>query len=263
MKILGYLGDFWKVALVSFVLCTIFVGNIFAEDNSDTTGLKYKYRLEEGLCDESYDPYEKLNRKFFVFNAVLDHFILRPIALGYKRCTNDYTKDRVGSFLSNLGKPITTTNYLIQGNLSEALKSLWQFLINTTFGIGGLFDVAQKAHLTTKTQGFSNTLAYYGVAPGPYVVLPFFGGMSLRDVPDIVTNNLLNPARYGTSNNFKLATTATKLVDDRMRILPFTDFVSKHSADPYLAIRSAIHQNREASMKYPASFVCPQQKISQ
>jgi phospholipid-binding lipoprotein MlaA len=193
---------------------------------------KYSYSLEDGddsIC-EVYDPYEKLNRRIFAFNTALDHLILRPIAVGYKNITNNYIKARVGSVLENIGVPLTTVNYGIQMDLDNSLRSLWRFIINTTFGVGGLFDVASKVGLNPNAQTFGHTLAHYGVGPGPYIVLPLIGGSAAREVTDyIFTNNALNPLKYKFHDDFKLVYTSIKAISDRAAILQFSDYVDQHS----------------------------------
>jgi len=212
-------------------------------------------------CQEVYDPYEKLNRKIFAFNSTLDYIILRPLAVGYKNLTNDYVKARVNSLVGNIDTPLTAVNYGLQLNYDKTMKSVWRFLINTTLGIGGLFDVASKVGLPSDRQTFGNTLAHYGVAPGPYLVLPIIGSTNSRDMTDpIFTNYALNPLMYYTNTNFELGVLATSKINDRYNVLPFSDYVMKNSLDPYVAIRSALHQAREASVQYPENFKCPKPK---
>ncbi|CAF0879458.1 unnamed protein product, partial [Didymodactylos carnosus] len=126
-----------------------------------------------------------------------DYLLLRPVTIGYKHLTNAYTKARVSSFIDNISTPVTIVNYGLQGNYTQTMKSVWRFLINTTFGIGGLFDVASKMGLTVTPQSFGSTLANYGVGPGPYLVLPFLGGTNARDITDSVfTNTYFNPIMH-------------------------------------------------------------------
>jgi len=220
---------------------------------------KYNYDYSAGNIRCSvYDPYEKLNRKIFIFNGALDTIILRPVTKIYIRFTNDYIKNRVGTFVSNISEPLSTVNYGLQGNGEGMFKSFWRFAINSTFGIAGLFDVASKVGLSPEQQTLGNTLAYYGVGQGPYIVLPIYGGMGARDVSDpLVSNNLLNPLKYAMHSDFKNAVTAGKVLDSRAAIMPFTDYVTQNSPDPYIAIRNAILDNRESKMVYPAGFRCP------
>ncbi|WP_341790108.1 VacJ family lipoprotein [Rickettsia endosymbiont of Polydrusus tereticollis] len=222
---------------------------------------KYNYNTTDIGCSRVYDPYEKLNRKIFAFNSVLDYLILRPLAVGYKKATNNYTKTRVNSFINNIDTPLTAVNYGLQLNYDKTVKSAWRFIINTTLGIGGLFDVASKVGLPSERQTFGNTLAHYGVGPGPYLVLPIIGSTNARDMTDsIFTNYALNPMTYYTHNDFDLTTLAISKINDRYIALPFSDYIMNNSTDPYIAIRSALHQAREASIQYPANFKCPQVK---
>lgn len=208
-------------------------------------------------CIDISDPLEGLNRKIFMFNSVLDHFLLRPVAKGYTNMFSDVSRARVSNAVTNIQMPLTTVNNVLQGKGHNALLSFWQFAVNATFGIGGLENVAKKTGLQTEVQTFGNTLASYGVGPGPYIVLPFLGGTNTRDMGDsVVFNSLLNPLKHKLSTKTKYAITGVKLVSDRANILPFTDNVAKTSTDPYITIRSAIHQNREKNVQYPSYYKC-------
>ncbi len=229
-----------------------------AEQTEEDNYYKYSYQIDSEAYNSVYDPYEKINRKIFAFNSALDHFILRPIAVGYDRVTNPYIKARVGSFVENINVPLTAVNYGLQLNFDDTMRSVWRFIINTTFGIGGLFDVASKLNLKPTSQTFGSTLARYGVAPGPYLVLPFFGSTNARDMSDpVITNHALNPVKYAMHRDFKLGVTATQIIHDRANLLPFSDYVSKNSVDPYVSVRTAVYQNREAKLNYPRNFKYP------
>ncbi|AFB28442.1 MlaA family lipoprotein [Rickettsia rickettsii] len=245
--------------ILSIILCSL---SIRADlEYVDNEIYNYNGGSNENGCIEVYDPYEKFNRKVFVFNSVLDYIILRPLAIGYKNITNDYVKARVNSFVNNVDTPLTAVNYGLQLNYDKTMKSVWRFLINTTLGIGGLFDVAGKVGLPSDRQTFGSTLAHYGVAPGPYLVLPIIGSTNARDMTDsVITNYALNPLMYYTHNDFDLGVLAVSKINDRYVVLPFSDYVMKNSTDPYVAIRSALHRVREASVQYPENFKCPKPK---
>lgn len=245
-----------KIKVCTLVSVLTIANVCFAESNIESS-YSYDYAALSGRC-QVYDPYESFNRKIFIFNGVLDTFILRPIAKVYGKTTNDYTKSRVSSFASNLSEPLTTVNFIIQGNPEGALKSFWRFAINSTIGIGGLFDVAAKADLKVKPQTFGNTLGHYGVGSGPYVVLPILGGTSARNVTDkVATNSILNPINYKLHHSFQSYANVASAVHSRDAIMPFTDYVTKNSADPYIAIRDAIIQQQEGTMDYPEGYKCP------
>ncbi len=210
-----------------------------------------------GTCSDIDDPFEKLNRKIFIFNSVLDHFLLRPVAKGYRNMFSEGTRDRVGDVLVNLQVPVTAINNTLQMEGHKTLLSVWQFVINSTLGVAGIEDVAKKQGLHVQPQTLGSTLASYGVGPGPYVVLPFYGSSNSRDMFDTtIANSSMNPLNYKFSRNLRRSVTISRLVHERSEVLPFTDHISETSPDPYVAIRSALHQNRESKVNYPSHYRC-------
>lgn len=247
------LRRFLSCFCIIIMLSSTFIKSAFAEDDE----FSYNYAASTGRC-QVYDPFESFNRKMFFVNGVLDSFILRPIARGYGRFTNDYTKARVGSFVYNVEEPLSTVNYALQGKKDGMFKSFWRFVINSTLGVGGMFDVAAKFGVTAEQQSLGNTLAHYGVGPGPYIVLPVFGSYSMRNVTETLgANRYMSPLKLYLHSDFRYPVTATRLVHDRDRIMPFTDYVTANSVDPYVAIRDAVIQQTEAKMDYPDGFRCP------
>jgi phospholipid-binding lipoprotein MlaA len=219
----------------------------------------YNYSLEDNneSCNDLEDPFEAYNRKAFFFNSFIDHITLKPIAKVYNKFLSDYAKNRVGDFVANIYEPVTTINYGLQGNLDGGLKSFWRFIINSVYGVGGTYDLATDVGLTATQQGFGSTLAHYGVSSGPYIVIPFIGSSNMRDMWDLlVFDNALNPLRRNLNKNFNSVYTITSIVSRRAEIMPFTDYISKNSTDPYVSIRSALHQRRESVLVYPKGYVC-------
>ncbi|MEE3215266.1 MAG: VacJ family lipoprotein, partial [Pseudomonadota bacterium] len=127
------------------------------------------------------DPWEGFNRRVFAFNDVLDRYALKPAAQGYRYITPDPLERGVSNFFDNLGEVRTVLNSLLQGKPANAGNSSMRFLMNTTFGLGGLLDPASHAGFTADTEDFGQTLAAWGVGEGPYVVLPFLGPSTVRD----------------------------------------------------------------------------------
>ncbi len=247
--------------LITLIFLSFFLTAVHATEKSEES-YNYNYAALNNHC-EIYDPYEPLNRKIFFVNGALDTFILRPVTKIYGRFTPDYAQQRVSSFVSNISEPLSAVNYGLQAKSNGVLKSFWRFVINSTFGVFGLFDVASKFGLTSEPQSFSNTLAHYGVAPGPYIVLPIYGGMSVRDLPGSLpggTSAVLQPLTYITHQDFKAIMTPVKMVSKRNEIMSFTDHISKNSPDPYIAMRNAILNQSEAKMIYPEGFKCPAAK---
>lgn len=248
------MSRFYRRSLLLLLISVFLHGSaVFAATYSNT----YRYSLDDE-CSDLDDPFEKLNRKIFVFNSILDHFLLRPVAKGYKAIFNDYTRDKIGNFIDNTNVPLTFVNNVLQLDLDNSLLSFWQFFINTSLGLGGIFDIAADIDgLKTTPQTFGSTLARYGVGPGPYVMLPFLGGTNMRDILDTpIMNDKLNPLRYALHRDFRIGLTASSLIHKRAELLPFTDYVEKNSSDPYATIKSSLHQRRESGLRYPASYHC-------
>jgi phospholipid-binding lipoprotein MlaA len=128
----------------------------------------------------SYDPWERVNRFTYRFNARFDEAIFLPVASGYGRLPPPI-RSGVHNFFGNLAEVQTVVNYAVQLHPIAGARSLGRFLINSTIGIGGLFDVATRLKLQHEPTGFSRTLATWGMHPGPYLVIPFFGPATLRD----------------------------------------------------------------------------------
>jgi phospholipid-binding lipoprotein MlaA len=129
---------------------------------------------------ETYDPWERMNRFFYRFDARFDENIFLPVADDYRRLPSPL-RAGVHHFFANLGEVVNFVNYMVQLRPVPGLRSLGRFVINSTVGIGGLLDVASAVHLPLAPTGFSQTLARYGVHPGPYLVLPILGPSTLRD----------------------------------------------------------------------------------
>ena len=128
----------------------------------------------------TYDPWERLNRFSYRFNARFDEAVFLPVSNGYRRVPSPI-RAGVHNFFSNLSEVDSFANYLLQARFLGGAKSLGRFVINSTIGIGGLFDVATRLKLPNPPTGFSETLSTYGVHPGPYLVVPILGPSTLRD----------------------------------------------------------------------------------
>jgi phospholipid-binding lipoprotein MlaA len=135
----------------------------------------------------SYDPWERLNRFTYRFNARFDDFIFLPAADTYRRLPG-VVRSGVHNFFSNLSEVVSTLNYAAQLRPAPAVRSLGRFAINSTMGIGGLFDVATAAHIPGVPTGFGQTMSRWGVHPGPYFVTPILGPSNVRDTSGFVVD---------------------------------------------------------------------------
>ena len=124
------------------------------------------------------DPWETMNRNTFAFNQKLDTYVYRPVAKGYEFVVPEYARERIGNIYVNLNEPANAINNALQGKGEGALVSLFRLMINTTLGLGGMYDVAgTAANQPTRREDFGQTLAVWGVGNGPYFVIPFLGGL--------------------------------------------------------------------------------------
>lgn len=137
-----------------------------------------------------YDPWEGFNRGMYTFNAGFDEYVLLPTVHFYEAVTPDFVEDRVSNFFSNISDIRNLLNAILQLKGEQAAQTFARLVYNTTFGIAGLWDPATAMGLRQQREDFGLTLGYYGVGPGPYLVLPFFGPSNLRDTAGLVTDSL-------------------------------------------------------------------------
>lgn len=187
------------------------------------------------------DPWEGFNRKVFAFNDVLDRYALRPVAKGYHTITPDPVEDSVGNFFSNLGEVRTVLNSLLQGKGENASRATSRLLINTTAGVGGLFDVATKIDIQQQEEDFGQTLAAWGWADSRYLVLPLLGPSTLRDTTGLPLNMATYPVTYVDDDKTRIALSVLRLIDERAGFLDQEDLIQ---GDRYRFLRDAYLQSR-------------------
>ena len=187
------------------------------------------------------DPWEGFNRKVFAFNDGLDRILLKPVAKGYRAITPEPVDKGVTNFFSNLGEIGNVINSLLQGELIQAGKGTTRFVVNSTLGIGGLFDVANRMGVKESEEDFGMTLAKWGVDAGPYVVLPLLGPSTVRDGIGEVPDYFMNPIIYLDDTPVELSLWALSVIDLRADLLDVDELVS---GDRYVFIRDAYLQRR-------------------
>lgn len=191
----------------------------------------------------SYDPWEKLNRKTHRFNNAVDRTIARPLARGYVKVVPRPVRLGVSNFFSNLGEPITTLNSLLQGKPKQAAQSLGRFLLNSTLGLGGIFDPASDAKLPRKNEDFGQTLGVWGWGRSRYVELPLFGPRTVRDVFGLLGDAPLSPIRQVSEDKVRLGLQGLQLVDVRAQLLSI-DALREGAVDEYALFRDSWLQRR-------------------
>jgi phospholipid-binding lipoprotein MlaA len=194
--------------------------------------------------EKNPDPLEGFNRGVYKFNDVIDRNALKPVARAYRDHVPKPVQTGVGNFFTNLGYPATVVNQFLQGKFKQGGQDTLRFLINTTLGWAGIFDVASGARLPIHDEDSGQTLGRWGVPAGPYLVLPFLGPANLRDAPARVADDLVLPFRWYDSGNERWFSLAVDLVDTRAGLLPL-DRVLSEAYDPYAFIRDAYQQRRQ------------------
>ncbi len=194
------------------------------------------------------DPWQPFNRKMFAFNMVADKVAIRPVAEAYVKVTGPKGRVLIGDFFANLRTPVTVANEVLQGRPLPALQSTGRFAINTTFGVLGLFDPASDMHLPAHPTDFGVTLARWGVPEGPYLVLPFVGPTTARDVWRLPVDSYFDPmAWYAREHDFQwhaeYLPSAAYLVTLRASALPLDPMIDS-AFDPYAFVRDAYRQHR-------------------
>ena len=195
------------------------------------------------------DPYANVNRAIFSFNDVLDTYLMVPIAKAYRFIMPETLRGMGRNFFKNLNEPVVAINDILQGDLDNAGISLGRFVVNSTIGLFGFFEVAERIDLKPHPADFGQTLYTYGVGPGPYIMLPFFGPSTARNVVGTAVDSFLNPISYFLDFETRLYLKGSELVVKRESILDELAELKKGSLDYYPAVRSAWFQNRERVLR--------------
>lgn len=209
------------------------------------------------------DPLESMNRAVFNFNEMVDNKVMEPVARGYKMVMPDPLEMMIGNFFSNLNDVVVTTNAILQLNPEAALASSTRLLINSTFGIFGIIDIASDIsavsdiNISKRNEDFGQTLGRYGVSSGPYIVLPFLGPSSLRDTVGIAVDSFfMDPVTQGVTGVFmnhvsylndvavRMPIASTRTIHNRAQLLDAEKTLEEAALDKYEFMRDAYLQRR-------------------
>ena len=225
-----------------FLLLSFSVFVTACASNSNEQKAQVANNQQEEYVDER-DPFEPFNREMWDFNwDVLDKHILRPLAVGFTKLP-DPAQDGVRNFVSNLEEPGNMVNNLLQGKVTDSGASLGRFVLNTTVGVFGLFDVATHVGIKRKDETFKETLAVAGVGNGPFLMLPGMGPTTVRDTTGNYVDGLIYPLSI-LSLPESILRFGLKAIYTRADLLP-QDTLINQSADSYEFVKSAYFQNQE------------------
>ncbi len=225
-----------------------------AEDAKPAQPEQQTVTTQQVAADDANDPFEGTNRFFFDVNQVLDDILLRPVAVAYRWATPEFARDGVRNFMNNLNSPVIFANDLLQGEGDRAGDTILRFGINSTIGIGGLFDVAKELGHPYHDEDFGQTLAVWGVDEGPYFYFPLMGPSTARDFTGFVVDRGFDPLTYVNWGDDDLeyvpiARTVLNVIDLRARNIETLDDIERSSVDYYASIRSLYRQSRADAIR--------------
>ena len=233
------------LAAPGVLLASMLAGCATAPPQSDTADYQ--------AYEQQNDPIEPTNRFFYSVNDKIDRYAFKPVAQGYVDITTVGIRNHVGNFVTNIGEPARLVNFMAEGKPRDAGTSLVRFLVNSTIGIGGIFDPATSLGYPETDTDFGLTLAIWGVPPGPYLYLPVFGPSGARDVLNLPVEYFATPMAIAPKStaltDFSYAETGIHLINTRAEFIQPIDQIQATALDPYATFRSLYRQSRDSQLQ--------------
>lgn len=218
-----------RPALISVVILSLLLAGCAGTQNRHT--------------DPENDPWEGFNRKMFAFNDGMDK-VVRPVAVGYDKIMPDPFQRGVGNFFRNLDAPVTFVNQVLQGKFKQSGSTIRRFLLNSTIGLLGFFDLATKSGMPYYNEDLGQTLATWGYGDSRYLMLPLFGPSTFRDGVGRLTDSFYHPVGRAIHGNDEWGLWIFRGIDLRARFLE-QDAELEQAYDPYVLLRDVWLQNRQ------------------
>ena len=190
------------------------------------------------------DPFEGFNRGVYEFNEAVDRAVLKPVAQAYRFVLPQFVRSSVGNFFSNLNDVLVAVNNVLQGKFTAAYTDLGRVAINSTVGILGLFDVATEAGIEKHNEDFGQTLGWWGINEGPFIMLPFLGPSTARDTVGRVADHYGDIVTYVDPTRSRNQLWGTRVVNRRSELLDASEVLQTAALDPYEFVRDAYLQRR-------------------
>lgn len=201
-----------------------------------------------GAYDER-DPLEGFNRSVYSFNQGIDKVLFDPLSKLYQAITPEFVDKGITNFFSNLSEISVVANDILQFKISQAFADASRFVFNSTLGILGFFDVSSSMGLEKHDEDFGQTLGYWGVGSGPYIVVPLFGPTTLRDATGFaVDKGVLNPVFYLESDELRAGLLALNYIDVKSDLLSTNELISDAALDEYEFTKNAYFDKRESQI---------------
>ena len=198
------------------------------------------------LGDNPRDPLEPLNRAMFSFNDALDEAVMKPVAKGYRFVLPGFVRTGVSNFFSNVDDVWVSINQVLQGKFLDGLGDFGRFLFNSTVGIAGLFDFASEVGLPKHSEDFGQTLAWWGVGDGPYVVLPILGPSTVRDGLAFIVDAEVDPVWRIDTVALRNTAVVIRFTGRRAELLDVSNVLEQAALDRYAFVRDAWLQRRRS-----------------
>lgn len=250
-----YLRNILIILIFVFLSGSAYAGE--AENKTDeavsmkNTDTENKNDNEKSVEEKAVvDPFEPLNRVFFTFNDKLYFWVMKPVANGYNAVVPEWGRIRVRNVFKNAAMPVRFVNSILQLKMHAAVKELGRFLVNTTAGLGGMFDIlAGNPDAGSSDEDLGQTLGVYGIGDGFYLVLPVLGPSSFRDTVGLAGDYYLLPVHYLSDKDAVLAIDSYERVNNTsLRIGEYEDLIES-AVDPYTAVKDAYIQHRRSKVK--------------
>ena len=201
-----------------------------------------------GAHDER-DPWEGFNRGVYSFNQTMDNIVFEPVANVYDLLTPDVLDNGISNVFDNISQLAVIANDLLQFKFGQAVNDSVRFFLNSTLGLLGFFDISSDAGLYSSDEDFGQTLAHWGVGPGPYVVVPFFGPTTVRDASGFaIDRGVLSPLFYIEDDLTRAGLLSLNYIDVKSDLLSTTDLVGGASVDEYEFVKNAYFQKRASQI---------------
>lgn len=195
------------------------------------------------------DPFEGFNRAMFSFNDTVDRVALKPAATAYQDVLPSFVQTGINNFFGNIGDVWTMVNNFLQGKGEAGMSDVMRVAVNSTFGFGGVLDIASEAGIQKHKEDFGQTLGKWGVGSGPYVVLPMFGPSTLRDTAALPVDIYGDLWTYATPVDVRNVGAVVRVIDMRASALNATNLLEDVALDRYTFIRGAYLQRRESQVR--------------
>jgi phospholipid-binding lipoprotein MlaA len=212
------------------------------------------FMLTTGCATQAnVDPLESINRGVYKFNDVADKAVIKPVASAYRKVTPSPIRKGFSNFFNNLGSITTVLNDILQLKFANAFTDAGRFVINSTFGLAGFIDVAGMDKIPDHKEDFGQTLGYWGVGNGPYIVLPFLGPSTARDTTGFVFDKITSDPITYTHNIGEIRLhnqlRTAQFLDKRTQLLDAGDLVDDAALDPYAFVRDSYLQKRASEVQ--------------